>query len=85
MNALKKLLSPTRLVAWLMLTLLPALAQAHPGHGLGPVGHDLQHAAWNFLGMVMLAALMLALPKLPVAAVKKAVMKVFQRDGRGRQ
>ncbi len=85
MNALKKLLRPTRLVAWLMLTLLPALVQAHPGHGLGPVGHDLQHAAWNFLGMVMLAALILVLQKMPVAAVKKAVRNFFQRDGRGRQ
>jgi hypothetical protein len=32
---------------------------AHPGHGLGPLGHDTQHALWNFAGMVLIGAALL--------------------------
>lgn len=43
----------------LLTTLLPSFALAHPGHGLGSLGHGLQHGLWNFLALAVLAALML--------------------------
>lgn len=32
---------------------------AHPGHGLGSLGHDTQHALWNFVGFVLIGATLL--------------------------
>lgn len=84
MKILNQLFARTHVAAVLALTLLPALAQAHPGHGLGPVGHDLQHALWNFTGMAILATLILLAAKLPVARVQ-TIRKYFRRDGRGHQ
>lgn len=44
----------------LLTTLLSSsLVAAHPGHGLGSLGHGLQHALWNFLGLAVLAAVLL--------------------------
>lgn len=36
----------------LLAPLIPASAIAHPGHGLGSLGHGLDHALWNFAGVV---------------------------------
>ncbi|HTQ99383.1 MAG TPA: hypothetical protein VMH83_05315 [Candidatus Acidoferrum sp.] len=57
-----KRLSP--IIASLAL-LASSLANAHPGHGFGPISHALDHALWNFLGFAAVGALLLLIGRLP--------------------
>ena len=51
-----------RAVLPLALLCCPLLAYAHEGHGTpGTLLHELQHQAWSFGGLIILAALVLAL------------------------
>ena len=43
----------------LAMLLVPPAVMAHPGHGLGSLGHGLQHALWNFAGLAVITALFL--------------------------
>ena len=40
----------------LALALTTTTAAAHPGHGLGAIGHDLQHQLWIFGALVAAGA-----------------------------
>lgn len=40
----------------LLLALAATTAAAHPGHGLGTLGHDLQHQLWIFGALVVVGA-----------------------------
>jgi len=40
----------------LLLALAATTAAAHPGHGLGTLGHDLQHQLWTFGALVVVGA-----------------------------
>ena len=40
----------------LLLSLSAATAAAHPGHGLGTLGHDLQHQLWTFGALIVMSA-----------------------------
>jgi hypothetical protein len=65
MERIKRLLTPLRsLVALVFTALTPLSVSAHPGHGFGTVGHDAQHALWNFLGMVVVSAVVLVINKI---------------------
>jgi len=72
----------SRTMTLLAITLLPAMTYAHPGHGLGPIGHDLQHMAWNFLGMAVLAAVLLAGDRLLIAALRQVRIRLSRRTKR---
>ncbi|MES2623845.1 MAG: hypothetical protein V4628_01080 [Pseudomonadota bacterium] len=39
-----------------LLSLATTVATAHPGHGLGSIGHDLQHQLWTFGALVVVGA-----------------------------
>jgi hypothetical protein len=41
----------------LLLTLVATITMAHPGHGLGTVGHDLQHQLWIFGALIVVGAI----------------------------
>ena len=40
----------------LLFGFVAATASAHPGHGLGELGHDLQHQLWTFGALVVVGA-----------------------------
>lgn len=42
--------------AALAFALAATTAVAHPGHGLGSIGHDLQHQLWIFGALVVTGA-----------------------------
>ncbi len=50
---MKKLLHISSALAF---ALAATTAAAHPGHGLGSIGHDLQHQLWLFGAMVVVGA-----------------------------
>jgi hypothetical protein len=51
--AMKKLLHTSSIPAF---ALAATTATAHPGHGLGAVGHDVQHQLWIFGALVVAGA-----------------------------
>jgi hypothetical protein len=50
---MKKLLHTSSALAYAMAA---TTAFAHPGHGLGSIGHDLQHQLWIFSALVVVGA-----------------------------
>jgi hypothetical protein len=59
---MKRSFSSLLSLAFILFTALLSLsANAHPGHGFGELGHDAQHALWNFLGMVVICAVVVSI------------------------
>jgi hypothetical protein len=65
MNLFRTLLTSSALL------LGSSLALAHPGHGLGSLGHALDHAIWNFLGVAAGAAALMLVARLPASARRR--------------
>jgi hypothetical protein len=53
---MKKLLQTISVLPFAMAA---ATAVAHPGHGLGSIGHDLQHQLWIFGALVVVGSVCL--------------------------
>ena len=47
------------------LLLISSATLAHPGHGIGQLGHALDHVLWNFLGFAAGGAALLLIARLP--------------------